>query len=201
MSWQERFRKIKQAADEKQNQERLRIEQDRRSAENLISERRKRVRALTPRVEKVCKQFNRAVKGHMKPYKIDDWGKGNVAWRLLMNFGGIEVESWPWLYDSNKPRLLRGFWLQYLGPDGEELVSEAKVKGTKLEHYYELGREGASSSDYYYWIQTSFHKGPCIFGYFISLNDFNEERFAAILEEIGYDLVKRFHHSDFSRIG
>ena len=173
----------------------------------MIDERRKLVRELAPRIEKVCKQFSHGVRGRMKPYKVDDWRKGNIAWRLQMDFGGIEVEAWPWLYEMNKPRLLRGIWLQYLGPDGEELVWEAKAKGTKLGHYYELGREGASSSQYYSWIQTQggvgydFHAGPCIFGYFLSLSDFTEERLAAMLEEIGYDLVRRLNRRDFSRIG
>lgn len=207
MSWQERFRSIRRLADEQQRQEKEQMNRDRKSAEGLVNERRKVVRSLSPRIERVCKQFNRGVKGKMRPYKVDDWGKGNVAWRLQMNFGGVEVETWPWLYEISKPRLLRGIWLQYLGIGGEELVSEAKVKGTRLGHYYELGREGASSSGYYYWIQTrggvgyDYHTGPCIFGYFLSVGEFSEETLATILEEIGYDLVKRLSRHDFSRIG
>jgi hypothetical protein len=201
MGWKGRFRKILRIADEKQRMKMNLIKQDRRSNENVVNERRKKVRALAPRMEKVAKQFKSAVKGEMKAYKPEYWRKGNIAWHLETAFGGIEIQTWPWLMEISKPRLLRGIWLQYIGPYGEELVSESKVKGIKLDRYYELGREGALLSGYYYWIQANFHTGPCVFGYFISLQDFSEERLASVLEEIGYDLVKRFTTADFYTIG
>ncbi len=201
MGWQERFRNIRLLADEKLRKEEEQIRHERENAESVIITRRKLVRSLTPRMEKVCKQFNHAVKGRMRPYRVESWSKGNVGWRLQMNFGGIGIETWPWLHDANKPRLLRGIWTQYLGPDGEELVSESGVKGQELAHYYELGRDGASASGYYYWIPTDYAGDFCVLGYYLAREDFNEETLASILEDIGLDLVQRLTHADFSRIG
>jgi hypothetical protein len=210
MGWPERFRNIRQLADKRLRQEQERGKQDRHSADDLVRERRKFVEAWAPRVEKGCRQFTNGVKGRMKPYRVETWGRGNIGWRLQADFGGIGLETWPWLHATINFRFLRGLWLQFLGPDGEELVSEAKAKGRKLDHFWELGGEGAYSSAYYYWNQAdsipfSWNKADsistlCVSGYFMARNDFSEERLANVLEEMGLDLVTRLSPADFSRL-
>jgi len=201
MGWLERFRAIRDLADERVRQEKARIKPDKKSAESVVDERKRMVKGLTRRVEKVCKEYARGVKGRMKPHRVDDWTKGNFGWRVQADFGGIEVGTWPWVYELSKPRILRGLWLQYLGPRGEPAVSDFRVKGTKLDHYYELGRESANEAGYYYWAQSNTLRAPCFLGYFLPVKDVTDERLAEILEEIGLDLVKRFSRPDFHRIG
>jgi hypothetical protein len=210
MGWPERFRNIRQLANKRLRQKKERGKQDRHSAVDLVRERRKFVEAWAPRVEKVCRQFTNGVKVQMKPYRVETWGRGNIGWRLQSDFGSIGLETWPWLHTTIKPRFLRGLWLQFLGPDGEELVSEDKAKGRKLDHFWELGNEGASSSAYYYWNQVdsipfSWNQADsistlCVSGYFMARNDFSEERLASVLEEMGLDLVTSLSPTDFSRL-
>jgi hypothetical protein len=199
MGWQERFRNIRQLADERLRQESERVKQDRQSAEDLVSDRRQLAKSWAPRIEKVCKTFSGGVKGRMRPYRVESWSRGNAGWRVRADFGGINVETWPWLHDTSKPRILRGLWLQFLGPNGEELVSESKAKGIRLDHNYELGREEASSSGFYYWKPADSISALCVSGYFLAKDDFTEESLADALEEMGLDLVKRLSASDFSR--
>lgn len=205
-SQRESLEKIRHQADERARLARRRVRDNRKSAENLANDRRKLARKLAPRMERVCKKFSRGVRGSMKPCRLDHWSKGNAAWCLQTAAGGIEVQTWPWVLDKSKPRLLRGIWMQYVGPDGQELVSESKVSGTKLDHSYELGEGTASSSGYYYWIHThdgtyyDFHTGPCVFGCFLSLKDFSEERLASALEEIGRHILQGFTHNSFFRM-
>ena len=79
-------------------------------------------------------------------------------------------------------------------------MSELRVKGAKLDHYYELGREGATSSGYYHWNQADQIGTFCVFGYFLSRDDFAEEVLAAVLEDMGLDLAKKLTSGDFTRV-
>ena len=70
----------------------------------MVKERKKAVRELRPRIEKVLKQYNHAVKGNITKLRPKDWDLGNGGWILLMQYGGIKAEIWPWIRDIDKPR-------------------------------------------------------------------------------------------------
>ncbi len=201
MSWKDRFRDIRRLADRRLQSEKDRLKQDKDTSKDVIEERKRVVRRLSTRTEKVCREFAKGVKATKRPLKGEEWAKGNFGWRILADFGGVEVGTWPWVYELSKPRILRGLWLHYVGPAGEPLVSESRVKGMRLGHYYELGREGANEAEYYYWGPPDCQRGPCFFGYFLPVKEFSEERLAGVLEEIGLDLVRRFTREDFRRVG
>ena len=194
MGWKDRFLRSRQLVDRSKDIHKARVKQikdDRKATKNLLSERKKAVRGLIPRVEKVLKQYNRAVKGGITKLKPKDWALGNGGWILLMQYGGVKAEIWPWVQDKDKPRILRGLWLQYLGPKGQTFVAEGKTTGTKLGRSYELGTEAASRKGYYHWIESDMAIRPhYVYGYFIPLDEFNEVLLATILEDIGYDLPR-----------
>lgn len=194
MGWKDRFLRSRQLVDKSKDMHKARVKQikeDRKATKNLVSERKKAVKRLIPRVEKVLKQYNRAVKGNMTKINPKGWALGNGGWILLMQYGGIKAEIWPWIQDKDKPRILRGLWLQYLGPKGQTLVAEGQTTGTKLRRSYELGTEAASWKGYYHWLEGDMITRPrSAYGYFIPLDEFNEDLLATILEDIGYDLPR-----------
>lgn len=194
MRWKERFQKSRQLVDNSkrvQKEKKKQLQKDRKAIADLLKARKKAVRSLTPNIEKVLRQYNRAVKGEMVKLRAKDWNLGNAGWILSMQFGGIKTELWPWITDKEKPRLLRGLWLQYLGPNGKTLLAEPKVRGTKLRRSFELGTEGAYWKGYYYWIEGDTVTRPhCTFGYFLPIADFDENTLATLLEEIGYEIPK-----------
>ncbi len=194
MGWKDRFLGSRQLVDKSKDVHRARVQQikkDREFTENLLKERKKAVRQLAPRIEKVLRQYNRAVKGNITKIRSKDWALGNSGWILIMQYGGVKAEIWPWVQDKDKPRLLRGLWLQYLGPKGQTLIIEGKVKGTKLGRAYELGTEAASWKGHYHWLEGDMFTRPhYAFGYFIPLDEFDEDLLATILEDIGYELPK-----------
>ena len=198
MGWKDRFQVSRGMVDRSKEIEKSRIKQikhDRKSTSNLLIERKKAVGKFAPHVEKVLKQYHRAVKGNMTKLKPREWDIGNAGWILQMWFGGVKAEIWPWVSDKDKPRLLKGVWLQFLGPNGENLIVESTVEGKKLGRYYELGTEEAYWPGYYYWIVSGMSTRPhCAFGYFIPLDEFSEEKLAKVLDDISYNLPRLKNH-------
>jgi len=194
MGWKDRFLRSRYLVNQSKALQKAKVEQikkDRKATASLLKERKKAVRSLAPRVEKVIKQYNRAVKGDMVRLKPEGWTLGNAGWIVQMTFGGIKAEIWPRVQDKDKPRLLRGIWLHYLGPRGQQYITEQKVRGTKIGRSYELGTEEAYWKGHFYWIEGDTVTRPkCIFGYYIPIDDFNENMFATILEDIAYELQK-----------
>jgi hypothetical protein len=192
VSWQERFRRIRELAREQEAGERERKKLERKRLHDMRGERRKVVRELAPRVQGVCREFSRGVQGRMSKYRTEDWRYNNFGWNLQMKFGGIRVRGWPWLRDPDRPLMPRGIWLQYLDPEGVAVVDVRRTRGTKLN-----GGENPTAPGYYYW-HLHEDDSRCAFGYFLALDGFTEEKLAKNLERIGLDLL-RFGSEDFSR--
>jgi hypothetical protein len=193
VSWQERFRKIRDIADKQEAGERQRLRDEKKRLQEILKERRKTIRTLAPEIQKVCKQFNRGVRGKMTKHKPKEWSKVNFGWNLQTDFGGVRVRTWPWLRDPGKPLPVRGLWLQYLGPRGTSTVEERRARGTRLND-----GENPTASGHYYW-PLAYNDSHCTFGYFLSLDGFSEEKLARNLERIGHDLL-RFSSEDFPQV-
>jgi hypothetical protein len=183
MSWLERFRKIRELADKQEAEQRKRVSEERKREHNILDERRKTVKKNAPKIERTCKQFSRGVKGKMVKYKSSEWRKLNFGWNLQADFGGIRVRAWPWLREAQKPKQLRGVWMQYLSPRGLSTVDAKKTRGVELK-----GKSGPTSSGYYYW-PLSYNENYCTFGYFLALDDFSPEKMSRALEKVGHDLL------------
>ena len=216
MSWQERFRKVADFADQKRSEERERVRLEEEHARKVKEERRDKIKALAPRIERVCKAFARGVKGKMKLTKRDEnWSKENVSWRLEAKFGNMLVETCPpWyerLSDTHNP--VQGIVLQYedflymrqkvpmssLHDLREALATEAlSLHYVDFSKYFRAPRE----SGYYYKLSkpgTGFAPDKYQLVYFLSLKDFTEEVFAGVLEKVGYVRVRLQDNFDYKK--
>ena len=193
MSWQQRFRKIRELADKQEASDKERAQAKEKQLKGMLKDRKKTVGTLAPQAEKICRQFGRGVKAKTTKYKSKEWAKVNFGWNLQTDFGGVRVRTWPWLKDSSKPLPVRGIWLQYLGPRGTSTVDSRRARGTRLND-----RENPTSTGYYYW-HLPYSSDHCTLGYFLSLEGFSEEKMAKNLEKIGHDLL-RFSSEDFRSV-
>ncbi len=184
MTWQERFRSIRELAEKQEAHEKEREKEERERLRRMKKEREKEVKGLASMVRKVCVEFARGVDGKIDRHKPKEWGRENFGWNIQAKFGGVRVRAWPWVRDPARPLPLRGVWLQFLDPNGYWMVDERRVRGTGLGP-----KENPAGNGYYYW-RANGYEGRCAFGYFMSLDGLSEEKLVRSLERIGQDLLR-----------
>jgi hypothetical protein len=193
LTWQERFRKIRELAEKQEAGEHERLMMERKRIREQRKERQRQVKELAPTARKVCVEFARGVDGKIEKHRPKEWGKENFGWNIQRKFGGVRVRVWPWVRDPEKPLAVRGIWLQFLDPEGSWMISEKLAQGTRLEP-----KENPGGSGYYYW-QANGYVDTCAVGYFLALDGFSEEKLARSLEKVAHDLL-RFNWDEPSKV-